>query len=321
MAANERIDVSQWAATKAPLPARNRAHAWRAATGLSLLLCASCASPAKLQRDPLTEKPWAGVKEQCPSIEEKAITHGEATFGSRGAKCPPEVPRPYGSTSASGYCAYRRGCGKLWVCSWTKAQHDAPVEERRRHDWASESCKEVAAIPGYTPPAPPDWAAEAGSNRWLHSFGPEIALSALTTAETKGKRCKEFFGEDYFSMLEKVVAANNIDDLGDFLFLLDICGGWLRLSPGSKYDVRGVDTTATERSSTSDVPTTEQDIERMLLINTIFQAATLTAGTIGGGYYPLSAEHVGRAQLRLLDLRRGTTKNPGVKPRTSPTGK
>lgn len=275
----------------------------RAPLALLALIVVGC--HAQVRRDPLMEKPWLETPEACATLEEAPIVVGESTFMSRGAKCPVEVPRPNGSSTASGYCSYRRGCGKLWVCSWTTAQREAPIEERQRHDWRSERCKETGTIPGYTPPAGPDWAAEAGSNRWLHSFGPELALSATASAEKKRERCKAFFPGDYYSKLEEVVAANDVDDLGDFLFLLDICSGSLALAPGSDRDLKGF-----EAGMQDELPRTEREIERMLLLSALYGTVSIHSGTVGGGYYPLTSEHTGRLQLRLLEIRRGTGKKP-----------
>lgn len=166
-------------------------------------------------------------------------------------------------------------------------------------------------FPATRPRAGPDWAAEAGSNRWLHSFGPELALSATASAEKKGERCRTFFPGDYYSKLEEVVAANDVDDLADFLFLLDICSGSLALAPGSNRDLRGFD-----GGMQDELPRTESEIERMLLLSALYGTVAIHSGTVGGGYYPLTAEHTGRLQLRLLELRRGTGKKPQNTPKS-----
>lgn len=277
-------------------------HLWRAAVfGLVFVPtflpgCSTTSSsrsgvgtPSQTMAEPTAAPPWAAPEQLCEKIESNCIASPKVRGqlgGDEGVTCPDGLRN----------CGYFAGCGKTWACV-------------NRYDRARARCREVASIPGYHLPQH-DWAAEAGSNRWLRAFGPEIALSALTPGEVTGKQCKKFFGDDYFPMLEQVVAANNMDDLGDFLFLLDICSGSLPLTPGSRYSVYGMDTKAAEWSPTYDVPDRVQDLERMLLINTVFQAATLTGGTIGGGYYPLSPEHVGRVQLRLLELRRGTKSLP-----------
>lgn len=134
--------------------------------------------------------------------------------------------------------------------------------------------------------------AQAEARSWRGRFG-----RLPPTPDAQAAHCRRFFGglDGWWPTMRQVLAANDPQEMRDFLAVFDPCSGWLRVLPGSRFSVRGYE-------AFPDGPGAPRidEIRRILLVNRAF----IFTGA-PGQFWPLDRGTVGQLQVELVRLTGG----------------